>query len=169
MVGEVIRYRQYAAAQSCPIAQRRTFTISAECLKRVNLTVPPMAESINEGTLTSFSVNIGDFVEADQELATVETDKIDVPVNSPEAGVVVEYLIEEGNKVSVGQKVAVIETQDGNSQTATQVKDGPQELRPSLSAVVGNAEPSANASAPSSCGERVVSIQGHLETTHLLF
>lgn len=126
-----------------------------------------MAESINEGTLASFAVNIGDSVEADQELATVETDKIDVPINSPEAGVVVEYLIEEGKAVSVGQKVAVIEIQDGDSQAETQVKDDPPELNPSLSAVAWNAEPSANAGALNSSGERVVSIRSHLETTRL--
>lgn len=115
-----------------------------------------MAESINAGTLASFSANIGDSVEADEELATVETDKVDVPINSPEAGVVVEYLVGEGDAVSVGQKVAVIETQ---------VKDDPPEFNPSLSAVVGNAEPSANAGVPNSSGERVVSIRSHLEMT----
>lgn len=37
--------------------------------------VPEMAESISEGTLTQFSKQIGDFVEQDEELATIETDK----------------------------------------------------------------------------------------------
>lgn len=164
-IGEAVRIRQHAPAQSWPIDQRRTFTFSAECLRRVNVTVPPMAESINEGTLASFAANIGDSVEADQELATVETDKIDVPINSPEAGVVVEYLIEEGKAVSVGQKVAVIEIQDGDLQAVTQVKDDSPERNRSLSAVVGNAEPCANAGAPNSSGERVVSVRRHLETT----
>lgn len=169
VVGEAVRFRQHAAAQSWPIAQRRTFTFSAECLKRVNVTVPPMAESINEGTLASFSGKVGDSVEADEELATVETDKIDVPINSPEAGVVVEYLVEEGNKVSVGQKVAVTEARCGNAQAETQVKDDPPELNPSLSAVVGNAEPSHNAAAPKLSGERVVSIRNHLELSRVFF
>lgn len=120
-----------------------------------------MAESINEGTLASFSVNFGDSVEADKELATVETDKIDVPINSPKAGVLVEYLIEEGNTVSVGQTVAVIETQDANSQAEIQVKDDSTGLNPSVSAVRGTAKPSSNAGAPNSSGERVVSIRSH--------
>ncbi|KAJ5291320.1 hypothetical protein N7478_000571 [Penicillium angulare] len=37
-----------------------------------------MAESITEGTLAQFSRKAGDFVEEDEELATIETDKIDV-------------------------------------------------------------------------------------------
>lgn len=171
VVGEAPRFRQHAFAQSWPSTQRRTFTFSAECLKRVNITVPPMAESINEGTLASFSSDIGNSVEADEEIATVETDKIDVPINSPEAGVVVEYLVEEGSKVSVGQTVAVIETQDGVSEEETQVKDEPTNLKSSLSASVTSVEsakPSANAGAPKLSGERVVGIAIHLETVHCL-
>jgi 2-oxoglutarate dehydrogenase E2 component (dihydrolipoamide succinyltransferase) len=38
--------------------------------------VPQMAESISEGTLKQFSKGVGDFVEQDEELATIETDKV---------------------------------------------------------------------------------------------
>lgn len=170
VVGEAARCRRCAVTQGGPIAQRRTFAFSAKFLKRVNVTVPPMAESINQGTLVSFSANIGGSVEADEEIATVETDKVDVPINSPEAGVVVEYLVEEGGTVSVGDTVAVIETQDSDFQTETQVKDGQPELSTSLSTDGGSAkQPSANAAAPALYGERVVSDRDLLETINLCF
>jgi 2-oxoglutarate dehydrogenase E2 component (dihydrolipoamide succinyltransferase) len=35
-----------------------------------------MAESITEGTLKQFSKKVGDYVEADEEIATIETDKV---------------------------------------------------------------------------------------------
>lgn len=38
--------------------------------------VPQMAESISEGTLKQWSKQIGDFVEQDEEIATIETDKV---------------------------------------------------------------------------------------------
>lgn len=38
--------------------------------------VPQMAESISEGTLKQFTKSIGDFVEQDEEIATIETDKV---------------------------------------------------------------------------------------------
>ena len=38
--------------------------------------VPQMAESISEGTLKQFSKGIGEYVEADEEIATIETDKV---------------------------------------------------------------------------------------------
>lgn len=167
VVGEAPRFRQHALAQSCPVTHRRTLTFSAECLKRVNVTVPPMAESVNEGILASFSSDIGDSVEADEEIATVETDKIDVPINSPEAGVIVEYLVEEGDRVSVGQTVAVVETQDGELQEETRVEDEPMVLKSSLPASVKpveSAKPSANKGASNLPGEHVVSISIQLGT-----
>ena len=62
-----------------------------------------MAESISEGTLKQFSVAVGDHVEQDQEIATIETDKIDVAVNAPTAGVIKEFLAKEEDTVTVGQ------------------------------------------------------------------
>ena len=41
--------------------------------------VPEMAESISEGTLKQWSKQVGDFVEQDEEIATIETDKASPP------------------------------------------------------------------------------------------
>jgi 2-oxoglutarate dehydrogenase E2 component (dihydrolipoamide succinyltransferase) len=71
--------------------------------------VPQMAESITEGTLKQFTKQVGDYVERDEELATIETDKIDVSVNAPEAGVIKELLVNEEDTVTVGQDLAKIE------------------------------------------------------------
>lgn len=38
--------------------------------------VPQMAESISEGTLKQFNKQVGDYVEQDEEIATIETDKV---------------------------------------------------------------------------------------------
>jgi 2-oxoglutarate dehydrogenase E2 component (dihydrolipoamide succinyltransferase) len=38
-----------------------------------------MAESITEGTLKQFSKAVGDYVKADEEVATIETDKVGKP------------------------------------------------------------------------------------------
>lgn len=71
--------------------------------------VPQMAESISEGTLKQFSKGVGDFVEQDEELATIETDKIDVAVNAPEAGTIKEILVAEEDTVTVGQDIIRME------------------------------------------------------------
>ncbi|KKO96757.1 dihydrolipoyllysine-residue succinyltransferase, E2 component [Trichoderma harzianum] len=71
--------------------------------------VPVMAESISEGTLKQFSKSIGDYVEQDEEIATIETDKIDVAVNATEAGVIKEFFVSEEDTVTVGQDLVRVE------------------------------------------------------------
>ncbi|KAF5859287.1 2-oxoglutarate dehydrogenase complex E2 component [Aspergillus alliaceus] len=71
--------------------------------------VPQMAESITEGTLKQFSKQVGDYVERDEEIATIETDKIDVSVNAPESGTIKELLVNEEDTVTVGQELAKLE------------------------------------------------------------
>ncbi|KAL5499221.1 KGD2 [Sanghuangporus vaninii] len=65
--------------------------------------VPTMAESISEGTLKTWKKKVGDHVEEDEEVASIETDKIDVSVNAPKAGKITELLAEEESTVTVGQ------------------------------------------------------------------
>ncbi len=45
--------------------------------------VPTMAESISEGTLKQWNKAVGDFVEQDEEIATIETDKVGVSPSLP--------------------------------------------------------------------------------------
>jgi len=68
-----------------------------------------MAESISEGTLKQFSKKVGDYVELDEEIATIETDKIDVSVNAPAAGTIKEFLANEEDTVTVGQDLVRLE------------------------------------------------------------
>ncbi|KAI8089030.1 dihydrolipoyllysine-residue succinyltransferase E2 component [Halteromyces radiatus] len=64
--------------------------------------VPQMAESISEGTLKQWVKQVGDFVAQDEEVATIETDKVDVTVNSPASGTIIEVYAQEEDNVSVG-------------------------------------------------------------------
>ncbi|PYH95196.1 dihydrolipoamide succinyltransferase [Aspergillus ellipticus CBS 707.79] len=75
--------------------------------------VPQMAESITEGTLKQFSKQVGDYVERDEEIATIETDKIDVSVNAPESGTIKELLVSEEDTVTVGQDLVRLELGGG--------------------------------------------------------
>jgi len=68
-----------------------------------------MAESITEGTLKQWQKKVGEHVEQDEEVATIETDKIDVSVNAPQAGKVIELLVDEESTVTVGQDLFRIE------------------------------------------------------------
>ncbi|KAI9359116.1 dihydrolipoyllysine-residue succinyltransferase E2 component [Pilaira anomala] len=74
--------------------------------------VPQMAESISEGTLKQWVRQVGDFVQQDEEVATIETDKIDVTVNSPASGTIVEIYAQEEDNVSVGADFFKLELGD---------------------------------------------------------
>lgn len=77
-----------------------------------------MAESITEGTLKQFNKQVGDFVKQDEEIATIETDKIDVSVNAPMSGKITELLVSEEDTVSVGQDLLRIEPGEGGGDAA---------------------------------------------------
>ncbi|KAG2134808.1 hypothetical protein DEU56DRAFT_404369 [Suillus clintonianus] len=108
-------YRKMAGSQ-----MRRAQFHSSHLLQAETVKVPQMAESISEGTLRSWSKQVGDSVEADEEVATIETDKIDVSVNAPKAGKIVELLAKEDDTVSVGQDLFRIEPGEGGASPAPQ-------------------------------------------------
>lgn len=99
-----------------------------------------MAESISEGTLSSFSKQVGDYVEADEEIASIETDKIDVSVAAPEAGTIKELLVSEGDTVTVGQDIAKIEAGAGGG-GAKEAKEEPKEPASSEQPTSSDPEP----------------------------
>lgn len=90
--------------------QRRLFGFSRVLNGELIVVVPPMAESLKEGTLASLTKKVGETIEADEELANIETDKIDISVPAPETAVIAEYFAAEGDTVVVGQDLARIVT-----------------------------------------------------------
>ncbi|EAU89463.2 dihydrolipoamide succinyltransferase [Coprinopsis cinerea okayama7 len=89
-------------------AQRAQFHAS-RLIQAETIKVPQMAESISEGTLKSWLKQEGETVAADEEVATIETDKIDVQVNAPKSGKIVKLLASEEDTVTVGQDLFIIE------------------------------------------------------------
>jgi len=79
-------------------------------MAKVEVVMPQMGESVMEGTVIEWSKQIGDEVETDETLLEIATDKVDSEVPSPEAGILVEILVEEGDTVEVGKPIAIIET-----------------------------------------------------------
>ncbi|KAJ3373450.1 2-oxoglutarate dehydrogenase complex E2 component [Kappamyces sp. JEL0680] len=89
---------------------------SGDAVKEFVVKTPSMGESITEGTLTSWlkskllrvlslHAEVGDSVSRDEQVASIETDKIDVAVNSPESGSILELFHKDGDTVAVGQNL----------------------------------------------------------------
>ena len=79
-------------------------------MAKVEVVMPQMGESVMEGTVIEWSKSVGDIVEVDETLLEIATDKVDSEVPSPEAGTLVEILVEEGDTIEVGNPIAIIET-----------------------------------------------------------
>src|SRR3954462_13823379 len=73
-----------------------------------DITMPQLGETVTEGTITRWLKKVGDPVAEDEVLFEVSTDKVDSEVPSPASGVLAEILVQEGENVEGGAKLAVI-------------------------------------------------------------
>ncbi|HEY5599429.1 MAG TPA: biotin/lipoyl-containing protein, partial [Candidatus Manganitrophaceae bacterium] len=72
--------------------------------------MPQMGESVVEGKVSKWLVKEGDAIQMDQPIVEVSTDKVDVEIPAPSAGALIKILVPEGETVSVGTEIALIES-----------------------------------------------------------
>src|SRR3954454_522816 len=68
----------------------------------IQITMPPMGESVTEGTILEWLKQVGDEVEADEAIVEVSTDKVDAEVPAPASGILTKILVEPDETVPVG-------------------------------------------------------------------
>jgi pyruvate dehydrogenase E2 component (dihydrolipoyllysine-residue acetyltransferase) len=82
-------------------------------MAKIDVIMPQMGESIAEGTLSRWIKKLGDEVKRDEPIFEISTDKVDAEIPAPDAGVLAEILVLEGQTVAVNTVVAKIETEKG--------------------------------------------------------
>src|SRR5690349_13619005 len=80
----------------------------------VQIRMPEMGESVTEGTILEWLVQVGDEVETDQGLVEVSTDKVDTEVPSPASGVITKILVDPDETVPVGTVLGEISPSGSN-------------------------------------------------------
>lgn len=70
--------------------------------------IPSVGESVTEATIIKWNKKVGDFVEIDEVILEIETDKVTLEVNSQFKGVIESIIKNEGDNVVVGEAVGVI-------------------------------------------------------------
>ncbi|ETW21964.1 dihydrolipoamide acetyltransferase family protein [Mycobacterium gastri] len=86
--------------------------------------VPDLGEGLDEVTVTCWNVSVGDDVELNQTLCSVETAKAQVEIPSPYAGRIVEIGGAEGDVLVVGAMLVRIDTTPDRAMAAASVGDG---------------------------------------------
>jgi 2-oxoglutarate dehydrogenase E2 component (dihydrolipoamide succinyltransferase) len=86
-------------------------------MARFELKLPKMGESVAEATITNWLKEVGDKIEADEAVLEIATDKVDSEVPSEVSGILVEQLFGKDDLVQVGQTIAIIETEGGDTST----------------------------------------------------
>ncbi|MFJ8527792.1 dihydrolipoamide acetyltransferase family protein [Bacillus sp. NPDC094106] len=92
-----------------------------------NITMPQLGESVTEGTISKWLVNVGDHVNKYDPLAEVMTDKVNAEVPSSFTGIVKELVAAEGDTLAVGEIVCVIQVEGADEVAATAVEEKTKE------------------------------------------
>ncbi|BAN95001.1 pyruvate dehydrogenase [Plautia stali symbiont] len=97
----------------------------------IEINVPDIGS--DEVEVTEILVKVGDKVEAEQSLITVEGDKASMEVPSPQAGVVKEIKIATGDKVNTGSLIMIFDA-EGAAAAAPAAEEKPAEAAPAAAA-----------------------------------
>src|SRR4051794_1036580 len=133
--------------------------------------MPQMGVSVAEGTVVEWRKRVGDWVTADEVIASISTDKIDTDVESPASGRVQEILIDVGTTVDVGTVLARIATDarpgephvsEGDEGPAAEGGERDAGGASTGSAEAGTREAAAAPRAPGEAGE----LKGDTEADH---
>ncbi|HUL56234.1 MAG TPA: biotin/lipoyl-containing protein, partial [Usitatibacter sp.] len=106
---------------------------------QVEVKVPQLSESVSEATLVAWHKKMGEAVKRDENLIDVETDKVVLELPAPTDGVLAKIIKKDGDSVTSGEVIAVIDTDGKVTAAPTQAAVAPAKA---------GAQPEAKAAAP---------------------
>ena len=92
-------------------------------MKNIELTIPKLGESVESVQLVRFTKNVGDFIQEDEVIAEVSTDKVDSDVPSTTTGKIIEFRFNEGDEIKIGEVFALIEPSESQQQSAQKTEN----------------------------------------------
>jgi len=114
----------------------------------VDVVMPQMGVSVSEGTITKWLKQEGEQIQADEPLLEISTDKVDTEVPSPGSGVVQQILVQEGETVEVGTRLAVIGAPGGVEAEAPSEDGGAPAREQPTTEAAAEASAASSAEAP---------------------
>ena len=129
----------------------------------LEMKVPSPGESITEVEIATWLVSDGDYVEKDQAIAEVDSDKATLELPAEASGVIT-LKAEEGDAVAVGQVVCLIDTSadapEGGSSTTTKSESPTPTVKTETSAVAPSEKPTYATGTPSPAAAKLMSEKG---------
>lgn len=121
----------------------------------IELTIPSVGESVTQVTIASWLKEDGDYVEMDEAVAELESDKATVELNAEKSGIL-KILVAEGEDVEIGAVVASIDTD----------ADAPAGSAPIKEVLTTDAEPAKKAHLKEDTATKLDTKKGASETTY---
>ena len=110
---------------------------------QVEVKVPQLSESVSEATLVAWRKKAGEAVKRDENLIDVETDKVVLELPAPTDGVLAKIIKKDGDSVTSGEVIAVIDTEGKATAAPTQPAATPAKAPASAVPAAAAASPSA--------------------------
>ncbi|GKY96169.1 hypothetical protein MPSEU_000576700 [Mayamaea pseudoterrestris] len=121
---KVLRRVGWTAAQAnSPIRHPRFISSTRILLEKKTIVVPSMGDSITEGTIVEWTVQVGQAVKTDDVVALVETDKVTVEIKAQVDGVLTQQFGAVDETIEVGGPLYEVETEGLASASDAASKD----------------------------------------------
>ena len=92
-------------------------------MKKIELTIPKLGESVSEVTLSRWIKKVGESVDVDETIAEVSTDKVDSEVPSTATGTLIEIKFQEGDTIPIGEVYAILEISNEQNDSSVPTQD----------------------------------------------
>jgi len=122
----------------------------------VEVKVPQLSESVSEATLVSWRKKAGEAVKRDENLIDVETDKVVLELPAPTDGVLARIVKKDGDSVTSGEVIAVIDTEG----KATVAAAAPAKAEKAAAPAPASAAPAAAQSSASPAAKKIAAEKG---------
>ena len=100
------------------------------------VTMPQLGETVTEGTILRWLVQVGDEVKEDDPILEISTDKVDTEVPSPFTGQVTSLLVDEGETVEVGASLLELNGESSTSSVSKETSNKVETVREPVEEVV---------------------------------
>jgi 2-oxoglutarate dehydrogenase E2 component (dihydrolipoamide succinyltransferase) len=136
-------------------------------MPQIEVKVPQLSESVSEATLVSWRKKAGEAVKRDENLIDVETDKVVLELPSPVDGVLARIVKKDGESVTSGEVIAVIDTEAKATATASAAAPAAEKQAVAPAQVVSTAQAgaqstpaAAKSNAPSPSAAKIAAEKG---------